>query len=99
MPSISRELPLELTRYSKAELIEHRRSLLRHARSFPVGPERNRHKQVALLFRTLFKNEDWLDAHTVDGCGNGQIVAERNLAWRIGPDGEDREQTMDGGSS
>jgi hypothetical protein len=99
MRTVSRELPLELTLYSKAELIQHRRSLLRRARSFPVGPDRNRHKQVALLFRALFKDKDWLDAHTIDGCGNSQFVAEHNLARRIGPDGQDREQTMDGGSS
>jgi hypothetical protein len=92
MSSISRELPLELKLYSKAELIEHRRSLVRHARSFPVGPDRNRHKQVALLFRTSFKNKDWLDAHTIDGsCAKRRLVVERNLARRIGVDGEDRE--------
>jgi hypothetical protein len=55
--------------------------------------------QVALLFRALFRNKDWLDAHTIDGCGNSQVVAERNLSPRIGPDGEDREQAMDGGSN
>jgi hypothetical protein len=100
MPSISRELPLELKLYSKAELIEHRRSPLRYARSFPIGPDRNRHKQVALLFRALFKNEDWLEAHTIDGsCGNSRFVVELNLALRIRADGEDHEQTMDGGSS
>jgi hypothetical protein len=100
MPSISRVLPLELTLYSKAELIEHRRNILRYARSFPVGPERNRQKQVALLFRALFKNKDWLDAHTIDGsCHSCLFVVERNLARRIGPDGEDCKQTMDGGSN
>jgi hypothetical protein len=64
MPSIARP-PLDQPRYSKAELIEHRRSLLRRARSFPPGPERNHHRQVASLFRALFKNQAWLDAHTI----------------------------------
>jgi hypothetical protein len=69
MPSVARELLLEPTRYSKAELIEHRRNILRYARSFPPGSERNHHRQVELLFRALFKNKDWLDTHTVEGSG------------------------------
>jgi hypothetical protein len=41
-----------------------------------------------------------IDAHTIDGSsGNSRTVAERNLVRRIGPDGEDCEQTMDGGSN
>jgi hypothetical protein len=66
MPSVAREQPLEPTLYTTAELIEHRRKLLRNARSFPRGPERNHHRQIALLFRALFKNKAWLDAHTAD---------------------------------
>jgi len=31
--------------------------------------ERNHHRQVALLFRALFKNKKWLAAHTVEGSG------------------------------
>jgi hypothetical protein len=69
MPSAARELPPEQRRYSKAELMEHRRNLLRYARSFPPGSERNHHRHVALLFRALFKNQTWLDAHTIDGSG------------------------------
>jgi hypothetical protein len=67
MPSVACELPLDYPRYSKADLIEHRRNILRRARSLPPGAERNHHRQVALLFRALFKNKAWLDAHTVDG--------------------------------
>jgi hypothetical protein len=67
MPSVARELPLEQPRYRQAELVEHRRNILRYARSFPPGSERNHHRQVALLFRALFKNKAWLDAHTVEG--------------------------------
>jgi hypothetical protein len=69
MPSVARELPLEYPRYSKAELFEHRRNILRYARSFPPGPERNQHRQVALSLGALFKNRKWLDAHTVEGSG------------------------------
>ena len=69
MPSIARELPLEHSLYSKAELVEHRRNILRYARLFPPGPERNQHRQVALSLRALFKNGKWLDTHTVEGSG------------------------------
>ena len=51
------------------ELIEHRRNILRYARAFPPGPERNQHRQIALSLRALFKNKKWLDAHTVEGSG------------------------------
>jgi hypothetical protein len=50
--------------YSFDELVEKRRSILRYARSFPPGTERNRHRQIALSLRGLFRNEDWLAAHT-----------------------------------
>ena len=69
MPSVARELPLELPLYSKADLIEHRRNILRYARSFPPGSERNQHRQIALSLRALFKNRKWLDTHTVEGSG------------------------------
>src|SRR6202158_5548785 len=39
---------------------EPRRNILRYARLFPPGPQRNQHRQVALLFRALFKNKAWL---------------------------------------
>jgi hypothetical protein len=50
--------------YSTIELTEVRRKTLLFARSFPPGPERNFHRQVALSLRSLFTNEAWLDAHT-----------------------------------
>jgi hypothetical protein len=31
------------------------------------GPERNQHRQVALSLRALFKNQKWLDAHSLNG--------------------------------
>jgi hypothetical protein len=69
MSSVARELPLDQPLYNKAALFEHRRNILRHARSFPPGSERNHHRQVALLFRALFKDKEWLDTHTVEGSG------------------------------
>ena len=53
--------------YSVAELFELRRSTLLYARSFPVGAERNQHRQIAVSLRTLFKNKAWLAAHTING--------------------------------
>jgi hypothetical protein len=50
--------------YSNAELTEVRRKTLLFARSFPPGPERDFHRQVALSLRALFTNEAWLEAHT-----------------------------------
>jgi hypothetical protein len=70
MPSVARELPLDQPLYSKAVLIEHRRNILRYARSFPPGSERNRHRQVELKFHALLKNKKSLDTHTVEGSGS-----------------------------
>jgi hypothetical protein len=67
MPSVARTLVQDHPRYNKAELIEHRRNILRYARAFPPGPERNQHRQIALSLRGLFKNKKWLDAHTLNG--------------------------------
>jgi len=63
MPSVARTLALDPPLYTKAELIEHRRNILRYARSFPPGPERNQHRQIALSLRALFRNGDWLQGH------------------------------------
>jgi hypothetical protein len=65
MPSVVRALALEHPLYNEAELVEHRRNILRYARSFPPGPERNQHRQVALSLRALFKNRKWLEAHVL----------------------------------
>jgi hypothetical protein len=69
MPSVAHTLVQNRSLYSKAELIEHRRNILRYARVFPPGPERNQHRQIALSLRGLFKNQKWLDAHTLEGSG------------------------------
>jgi hypothetical protein len=70
MPSVARTLASDHPLYSKAELIEHRRNILRCARSFPPGSERNPHRQIVLSLRALFKNKKWLGAHTVEGSGD-----------------------------
>jgi hypothetical protein len=49
--------------YSIGELTELRRYVLRYARSFPPGYERNQHLQVAVSLRRLFRNEKWLRDH------------------------------------
>ena len=66
MPSVVRALAPDHPLYSKAELIEHRRNILRYARSFPPGSERNQHRQIALSLRSLFKDRKWLEAHVND---------------------------------
>ena len=63
MPSVARTLAPDHPLYSNAELIEHRRNILRYARTFPPGPERNQHRQVALSLRTLFKDREWREAN------------------------------------
>jgi hypothetical protein len=71
MPSVapafdhSNDQPL----YTKAELIGLRRTMLLYCRSFPPGFERNQHRQVARSISSLFRNKNWLDAHTVEGSG------------------------------
>jgi hypothetical protein len=49
--------------YSRDELGELRRKMLRYARTFPPGEERNQHFHVAASFRALLKNEKWLRDH------------------------------------
>jgi hypothetical protein len=66
MPSVARTSAPDYPLYSQAELLEHRRNILRYARSFPPGPERNQHRQVALSLRALFRNREWLDRHVLN---------------------------------
>jgi hypothetical protein len=49
--------------YSQEELLELRRNVLRYARTFPPGDERNQHLHVAVSLRALFKDEKWLRDH------------------------------------
>jgi hypothetical protein len=67
MPSVQR-LPAFESRRSIEEFIQLRREMLRYARTFPPGAERNQRRQIALSLRALFKNKAWLDAHTWEGA-------------------------------
>jgi hypothetical protein len=69
MPSVARTLALHHPLHNMAELIEHRRNILRYARSFPPGPERNQHRQIALSLRALFRKKDWLEANVLKDPG------------------------------
>jgi hypothetical protein len=60
--------PLIERLYSLDELVELRRNTLRYARAFPPGSERNRHRQVAISLRNLFRGKKWLKAHTREGA-------------------------------
>jgi hypothetical protein len=64
MPSVQR-LPAFEPRRSIEEFIQLRREMLRYARAFPPGAERNQRRQIALSLRGLFKNKAWLDTHVV----------------------------------
>jgi hypothetical protein len=52
--------------YTPQELYDLRRSVVRFARSFPPGPERNQHRQIALSLRSLFRNSAWLLDHVAE---------------------------------
>jgi hypothetical protein len=54
--------------YTAQELHDLRRNVVRFARTFPTGPERNQHRQIALSLRALFRNSAWLESHVVDGA-------------------------------
>jgi hypothetical protein len=41
--------------------------MLVDARMYPPGPRRDQHRQIALSLRSLLKNRDWLDTHTIEG--------------------------------
>jgi hypothetical protein len=53
--------------YCLDDLIEKRRSILRYARSFPPGSERNQDRQIAESLRELFRNGKWLANNTNQG--------------------------------
>jgi hypothetical protein len=67
---VSTEKHSQTQLFTLAELSELRGNTLRYARSFPPGPERNQHRQIALSLRALFRNPKWLNAHTVEGSGS-----------------------------
>jgi hypothetical protein len=80
MPSINR-LPAFEPHRSFEEFIQLRREMLRYARSFPVGAQRNQRRQIALSLRALFKNKAWLDAHPWEGAA---LLADHPLSAREG---------------
>jgi hypothetical protein len=49
------------------ELIEKRRIILRYARTFPPGAERNQRRQIAVSLRVLLRNKNWLINNTNQG--------------------------------
>jgi hypothetical protein len=49
--------------YGLDELLELRRNVLRYARTFPPGDERNQHLQVAVSLHALFKGDKWRRDH------------------------------------
>jgi hypothetical protein len=53
--------------YSLDELIEKRRIILRYARTFPPGAERNQRRQIAVSLRVLLRNKNWLINNTNQG--------------------------------
>jgi hypothetical protein len=68
MPSANqRAKPETDTHRGMAYFIEMRRNVLRYARTFRPGAERNQHRQIALSLRRLFRNKTWLESHTLDG--------------------------------
>jgi hypothetical protein len=51
-------------RCTMPDLVDLRRKMLRFARLFPPGPERNQRREIAMSLRQLFENKAWLAAHT-----------------------------------
>lgn len=70
MPSAERKTNENTTTserlFSHEELIDLRRNTLLYARTFPIGAERNQHRQIALSLRALFRNKQWLATHATD---------------------------------
>jgi len=58
-PDSTTVVPRVERHYSLDELGELRRNMLRYARTFPPGEERNQHLQIAVRLRALFKSEQW----------------------------------------
>ena len=88
MPSAARILALDHPLYSMAELIEHRRNILRYARSFPPGPERNQHRQIALSLRA-FQEEGLAGSPCVERLRmirDGRRPLSAGGVWRPDPD-------------
>ena len=61
------------TRYTQGQLVQLRRQMLRFARSTPLGTLRNERRQIARSLRSLFRNKQWLNAHTIDGSKSDRL--------------------------
>jgi hypothetical protein len=66
MPSAERKPVEDQYRYTMSALHRIRRAFLQRARSVPPGPARNQHRQLATSIRRLFRDKEWLAAHTMD---------------------------------
>ena len=78
-------VPLVKPLYTVDELAELRRTMLRYARYFPPGAERNQHLQIAVSLHRLFRNEKWFAAHTIKGSQSASMLANRSTftRWRL----------------
>ena len=66
MPSPQLTLADGQCRDTDSQLLQLRRQMLRHARSWPRGSsERSQRRRTAASFRSLSGNKEWLDAHTI----------------------------------
>jgi hypothetical protein len=54
-------------RYTLAELRHIRRNVLRYARSYPPGPLRNQHRQIASSLHRLLTDAAWLEREGMAG--------------------------------
>jgi hypothetical protein len=69
-------LQSELVRlYAIDEVRVMRREMVLYAGMHPPGPQRNQHRQTALSLRSLLKNKDWLDIHTIEGSSHARGIA------------------------
>jgi hypothetical protein len=55
------------TRYAQGQLVQLRHQMLRFARSTSPGALRNERRQIARSLRSLFRNKEWLNTHTIGG--------------------------------
>ena len=81
--------------FSLEEPTELRRNVLRYARAFLPGNERNRHWQVAASLRVLFRSENWLHITQPKARSYRSSESERNLIHRIGLHGAHWKPNVD----
>jgi hypothetical protein len=69
--------------YNLDELLEMRRNVLRYARTFPPGHERNQHRHVAVSLRLLFKDEKWLRDHVRNDSWHAGLVVRGKMMQKF----------------